>query len=259
MPGQIVFLFLFFLTDLKALISREKSKPHAAQWTFQRISSLLWPVTLPAEEEFLLETSISVCCQGRCVFGRLGCIVCINGLCCKWLVWKRQKEEKLVASNHNEVWKVQCLNMYFDKFFWWKIVIPWFTTRYCYFFLLFTVLTLLFYTRVHQNANNFPFGSGYPLIENGGNSATLCLHEELCAPFKALLGCASAVVHVQPVTVLFRLGCGDGAGVEGRHCESHDYKALAVLVENSPHHCGSDEPGQCLIESHRFTSGCGLV
>lgn len=49
---------------------RLKSKLHAAQLTFQRISSSCWPVTLAAEEEFLLETNISVSCQGHCVFGR---------------------------------------------------------------------------------------------------------------------------------------------------------------------------------------------
>lgn len=72
---------------------RLKSKLHAAQLTFQRISSSCWPVTLAAEEEFLLETSISVSCQGHCVFGRgvLCCIVCINrahskSLNAKWLV-----------------------------------------------------------------------------------------------------------------------------------------------------------------------------
>lgn len=215
MPDQFVFLFLFFLADLKALILREKSKPHAAQSTFQRISSLLWPVTLPAEEEFLLETSISVCCQGRCVFGRLGCVDFVPSDSYE----KGNLKEKLVALNHNEVWKVQCLNMYFDKLHFLMenndAVI-----HYQILFLSssFAVLTLLFYTRVHKNANIFPLGSGYPLIENGGNSATLCFHEGLCAPFKAQLGCASAVLHVQPVTVLFRLGCGDGAGVEGRHC-----------------------------------------
>lgn len=41
------------------------------------------------------------------------------------------------------------------------------------------------------------------LIGNKDNSATLWLQEELCAPFKMLLGSSSAVLHVKPLTVLF--------------------------------------------------------
>lgn len=43
----------------------------------------------------------------------------------------------------------------------------------------------------------------------------------------------------------------DGAGVERRHCQSHDDKTAAVLLENGPHHCGSDEQGQCLFLCER--------
>lgn len=54
------------------------------------------------------------------------------------------------------------------------------------------------------------------------------------------------VLHLLNLNGFFCSGRSDGAGVEGRHCESHDYKAAAVLVENGPHHCGSDEQGECL-------------
>lgn len=74
-------------------------------------------------------------------------------------------------------------------------------------------------------------------------SAALHIHQNICPDYLSL--------NVECCTFLnlndfFCSGRSDGAGVEGRHCESHDYKAAAVLVENGPHHCGSDEQGQCL-------------
>lgn len=39
-------------------------------------------------------------------------------------------------------------------------------------------------------------------------------------------------------------GCRDGAGIKGRHCKSRNHKAATNLLENRPHHCGSDEQGQ---------------
>lgn len=109
----LICFFVFFSTDSKTLILRQKSKLRAAQWTSQRISSLFWPVTLPAEEEFLLETSISVSCQGHCVFGRLGCIVCINGPYSKWLSQKWQiKGETCCIEKPN---KFGMFSVYFDK------------------------------------------------------------------------------------------------------------------------------------------------
>lgn len=42
-------------------------------------------------------------------------------------------------------------------------------------------------------------------------------------------------------------GYSDGAGVKRRHRQSYDDEAAAVLLENRPRHCGSDEQGQCLF------------
>lgn len=77
-----VFSFSFFPLTESPDIEAEKQAT-CCTVNFSKNFLLLWPVTLPAEEEFLLETSISISCQGRCVFGRFGCIVCINGLCSK--------------------------------------------------------------------------------------------------------------------------------------------------------------------------------
>lgn len=39
-------------------------------------------------------------------------------------------------------------------------------------------------------------------------------------------------------------GYSDGAGVKWGHCQSHDDETSAVLLENRPHHSGSDEQGK---------------
>lgn len=115
-------------------------------------------------------------------------------------------KEKFVASNSNQVWN-QCLDMDLDKVtLWWKMItIVYYEKMIPLFFYYLLCWHNHFNTHIHQIVNSLFFGSGYPTRKQGQQCHLVVTLEAACCMFNPWL-CFSV------------LGCGDGAGVEGRHC-----------------------------------------